>query len=147
MDDGSFMAGFVPALSMEMEIAAPELSAPSPTPQDLACSIATLSADGYSAEEIGKALNIPMARVHRIARRKGIDLAGAAGRRRLRVELPAAHVERIAALAAVAKVTRAKMIERMIAAALEEDDSRVRRNLGKRALPKRRYTRRAKAPA
>lgn len=137
------MAGLEPANLIQ--IAAPELPASSPKPRpDLERSIAALAADGYSADEIGKALKIPTARVHRIARRKGIDLAGAAGRRRFRVELPAAHVERIAALAAVAKVTRAVMISRMVAAALEEDDTRVRRNLGKRALPKRRYIRRAK---
>jgi len=49
-----------------------------------------------------------------------------------------------AACAAVAKVTKAVMISRMVAAVLEEDDPRVRRTLGKRALPKRAYRARAK---
>ncbi|WP_157961404.1 hypothetical protein [Microvirga flavescens] len=110
-------------------------------------SIAALANDGYSADEIGQAIEIPRARAIRIARRKNIALARAGGRRSILVDLPAKHVERVAALAEVAKVTRAVMIARMVAALFEEEDARVRWRLGNHARPKRKYQRRRADPS
>ncbi len=111
---------------------------------ELALSIAALAADGCSAAEIGKALDIPRARVIRIARRKGIELAKAGGRRRILVELPAKHLRMIGALADGAKVTRAEMIARLASAALAEGEGRARWRLGSLARPKRKYRPRIK---
>lgn len=139
MDDGSsIMAGFEPANLIQVSV--PEL--PSPPPkfcQDLARTIAALAEDGYSADEIGKQLGIPRARAIRIARRKGIELAQAGGRRHIMVSLPAKHMQLVGALASSANVTRAEMLARLAMAMLADGESRARSRLGSLARPKRQY--------
>jgi hypothetical protein len=115
---------------------------------DLACAdlvreIERLAADGRTAAEIGRRLEIPRARVIRIAKRQRIAMGGAGGRRSLLVHMKPAQLAMVDAIAIVADVPRAEMLARLALVFLEQGPPNVIKRLGKLARPKRSYSRRA----
>lgn len=98
-----------------------------------------LSDDGYILHEIAARVRISRNWAWRLARRHGIRLDAAQGRRRVVCDLTPEVLDSLDALATDAGVARSEMLGRIVRVVLE-DPARLRHQLGKLALPKRPYS-------
>lgn len=106
-----------------------------------------LVAQGYNAREIEQRLGITHRRVHRIAKRNGIDMQGGLGNnaRRVQVVIATPVLAALDTVAAGAGVDRCEMARRILAVALGGSGEAAIRLLGPQSRPKRSYGQ-AKAP-
>lgn len=111
------------------------------TPAEVVRSIADLARDGLTTREIGARLGLPVCRVIRVAKRRGIELPIAVkGARRVSVLVGAAYVPALDVLANAASVSRAELVRRLLSVALEKGGKPAAQLLGPLAKPKRHYT-------
>lgn len=102
--------------------------------------IAALSDEGMSSDQIAEKLGITKRRVNRIAKKAGLKIGKQGGTRRVGAWLDELSVDNIAVVAEEAGVSRSAMVARSLRA-MYRDIPTAKKFLGKDAQPKRGYGR------
>ena len=114
------------------------------TRRDLAERIAALADEGLTAGEIGERLAMSRQRVMRVAAQFKIRLQPRGGSRRIGVQFNGARYDILKQLADDAGISVGAIIARLAAVVVDDGIVVAKKRLGRHALPKRPYTRRAR---